>query len=218
MFVVITKPGDFHFQDKDDFDQPFSKPTHQGWLRFFFLANSHCLPFLSSASRSLLQRFHVPFLSKLKHWEDFLPECISVHFNHAKSHALGDHVLFLLRLCKFRIKLPQSHSVVTTPWLSPLTPPTEISMLIEKGDGESRHVFAVPLLSSDTARGLWRRDDGSFNLPSQHNWAACHEPHDLWCRQNVHSFFCCFTKGHRVVLDASISRCAAMLSHPKKNN
>lgn len=31
-------------------------------------------------------------------------------------------------------------------------------------------------------------------------------------------FFCCFTKGHCVVLDASISRCAVMLSHLKKNN
>lgn len=31
-------------------------------------------------------------------------------------------------------------------------------------------------------------------------------------------FFCCLTKGHSVVLDASISRCVAILSHLKKNN
>ncbi len=54
----------------------------------------------------------------------------------------------------------------------------EISADSER-DRASGHVFAVPFLSSDAARGHRRRDDGSFSLPSQLNWDACHEPHDL---------------------------------------
>lgn len=188
-----------------------SKPTHQVWLRFFFLANSLKTAFSLPVSHS-----YSTFMSRseLKDREDFLPECISAHLTHAKPRALLDHVLFFC----------QRAAKGTVLWLQrDYSPPAaaahpaqrEINADRERDRG-SRHVFAVPLLSSDTARGHRRRDDGSFNLPSQHNWAACHEPHDLWCRQNVHCFFGCFTKGHCVVLDASISRCAAMLSHLKK--
>lgn len=64
------------------------------------------------------------------------------------------------------------------------------SLLIKKKK-EEKQAYSR-LLSPDAARGHQRRDDGSFNLPSQHNWAACHRPHDLWCHQNVHCFLSFF--------------------------
>lgn len=128
MFVVITKPKDFHFQDKDDFHRPSSKPTHQVWLRFFFWQTLTVSLFFS---RPLLQYFHVLSLclANLKDWEDFLPECISVHLNHAKPRARGHHVLLLSSLCR----LPQQKCRKgTILWLQLLTLPTDRSMLIEK--------------------------------------------------------------------------------------
>lgn len=132
MFVVITKPKVFHFQDKDDFHRPSSKPTHQVWLKFFFWQTLTVSLFFS---RPLLQYFHVLSLclANSKDWEDFLPEFISVHLNRAKpSHTRASCAASVLPLSTPSSKMPQRHNILTAPWLQLLTVPTERSMLIEK--------------------------------------------------------------------------------------
>lgn len=47
---------------------------------------------------------------------------------------------------------------------------------------------------------------GSLCLPLRHNWAVCHGPSDLWCRQELHCFSPRLTEGHRLVWDAFISQ------------
>lgn len=94
---------------------------------------------------------------------------------HADLCALGDRTFFLSLSISKRHERRDDHTVTAA---ARPDRPARRSVLKER-ERESRHVFAVPLLSPDTARGHGRRDDGSFNLPSQHNWAACHELGDL---------------------------------------
>ncbi|CAB1440554.1 unnamed protein product [Pleuronectes platessa] len=102
-----------------------------------------------------------------------LLECISVHLHHV--HTPGSCAACVPTLSACASRRHRGLGVVQPP---PLLP--EGSMLLEKETEGADMFLPFHFFPSDTARGHGRRrDDGSFNLPSQHNRAACHEPGDL---------------------------------------
>lgn len=202
---------------------PKTPPTHthstEVWLRFFFLANPLRLHFLSPPRASCAICFSLFEVKRLKR----LPP---LHLNRAKPRALGDHVLFLFLSQLCIQKTPAKRGTVLWPRRDdgrpqPPTPPTERSMLMERRDGGSRRVFLpFHFFSSDTARGHRRRDGGSFSLPPRSTIGLPATSPVIYDAVKSYTVFSvASTKGHRVVLDASIYPvCRAALTSKKRNN
>lgn len=188
------------------------------WDSFFWQTLSVCI----SSPLLVLHVLSVSLSSKLKDWKDSPP----LHLSRAKPRALGDHVLFLFLSQLCIQKTPAKRGTVLWPRRDdgrpqPPTPPTERSMLMERRDGGSRRVFLpFHFFSSDTARGHRRRDGGSFSLPPRSTIGLPATSPVIYDAVKSYTVFSvASTKGHRVVLDASIYPvCRAALTSKKRNN
>ena len=164
MFVVITKLGDFHFQDKDDFQRPSSKNppnththTTEVWLRFFFFWQT--LSVCISSPLLVLHVLSVSLSSKLKDWKD--SPLISTVLNCEHS---GIMCCFCFCPNSASKKRPQKGALCCdrAVTMAILTPPThrEINADGEKRGRQQTCISAVPLLffrhSQGTSEEGWR--------------------------------------------------------------
>ena len=198
-------------------------PPQSDWDSFFWQTLSVCIssPLLVLHVLSVSLSLELKGLTRLSHPTESAFQCISTVLN---CEPAGIMCWFFFVPTLYQKTTAERHRVVTAPLQRPSSSPplpslpAERSMLIEKRDGGSRRVFLpFHFFSSDTARGHRRRDGGSFSLPPRSTIGLPATSPVIYDAVKMYTVFSvASTKGHRVVLDASISRCAALLSHLKR--